>query len=198
MKKRSISELYFKQKSTSVYEMVLIIIACVSAFALTFLDGGLPIGLPIFIVSIALLITSKSLKIKDDEIDSLLTKILQENNLSCSSNTLSGYEYKNTIVKKRKDGKIISPIYYLTEVNLESNTGCSFCVNIINLIDSSLKKNEYNDIAIADISIVDEEIHTSCGKAKSSYILLGNNVVCPVSLSDYNSEQLVNSIFHIA
>lgn len=194
MKKRNIAELYFCKKSMSIFEILLIVIAVVSAFACFFLDGGIPTGLPIFITATVLLGVIKSKKPKDDDIDTLLKKILQSNNIICTNNTLEGYEYKNTILKKRKDGKIISPIYYLTNVMPDSNNGFTFYVNKINLFDSSVEKNTFNNNGEAKLSLIDEEIQTNLGKVMISYILSDGSIVSPVSLSDYNTEQLVKKI----
>ena len=104
MKNKNRVEQYFYQKDFSILEIVLLIIAIVSLIVATFIQGGGPIGLPILLICIVVFCICRSLKIKDTEIDQILKKIIQDNQIMYSDSTIVGYDLKNTVVKKRKDG----------------------------------------------------------------------------------------------
>ena len=93
---------FFKQKDFSIVEMILLVLVILSAIIATFIQGGGPIGLPIFLICIIGFAICRSLKMKDEEIDDILKKIIAENQIDCSDHTIVGYNLKNTIVKKRK------------------------------------------------------------------------------------------------
>ena len=68
MKNKNDAEKYFHQKDFSILEIILIIIAIVSVFVATFIQGGGPVGLPILLVCIVAHFILHSLKIKDNEV----------------------------------------------------------------------------------------------------------------------------------
>ena len=110
MKNKNKTVKYFNEKNFSIVKILLIILTVISAFVATFIRGGGPIGLPILLLCIIGFVICNSLKIKDSEVEQALKKIIQDNQIKCSDNTIIGYDFRNTTVKKRKDGKLISPI----------------------------------------------------------------------------------------
>ena len=81
MKNKNLARQYFNQKESSPLEIVLIIIAAMSAFATIFVDNGGPIGILAFFLSIAVLIFYRSKRVKDEEIDQMLQKFIEEKKL---------------------------------------------------------------------------------------------------------------------
>ena len=194
-KNKNVADQYFKQNGFSIAEVVLIILIVVSAIAATFIRGGLPIGLPILIISISGFILVRSSKVKDEEIDALLAKLLTENNIHCTDNTFVGYELKNTAVKKRKDGKIISPKYYVTSVEFSLSEEIVFYVNAVDLINLDVTKDFYTVKSKDGVSLSEESVHTPVGIKKSTYLNIdGCEYPIPVDLRDYNSSQLIEKI----
>ena len=109
MKGKNIVEKYFHQKDFSIAEIIVLILAVASAIVAIFIQGGGPIGLPALLVCICAFSITHSKKIKDDEIEQIIKKIKEDNQIPDSDYTIEGYELKNTAVRKRKDGKLISP-----------------------------------------------------------------------------------------
>ena len=137
MKNKNSMEQYFHQKNFTVLDIILLIISVASLIIAIFVRGGGPIGLPILLVCVVIFFISRSFKIKDDEIEHTIKKLIQDNKVKYSENAIESYELKNTVVKKRKDGKFISPNYYITDIVFSSEY-TTFNVYIIDLIKKSL------------------------------------------------------------
>lgn len=193
MKNKNNIEQYFYQKDFSILEIILIIIAVVSLIVATFVQGGGPIGLPILLVCIVVLCICRSFRIKEDEIERTLKKILDDNNVECSENAIKCYELRNTVVKKRKDGKFISPNYYITDITLSSEDTV-FNVYIIDLIKQSLETVCYNVKCSEIITLTEETVKTNAGPAKMVYLKAENGLEIPVVLNDYKSSELLQKI----
>jgi len=194
MKNKNNAEKYFHQKDFSILEIILLIIAIVSLIAAIFIQGGGPIGLPVFMVCVAIFFICYSLKIKDDEIEETLKKIMLDNEVKCSESIIECYELKNTVIKKRKDGKFISPNYYITDIifSLEYTT---FNVYIIDLIKQSVEKVSHRVNCNEKIALTEETIKTNAGFVKMSHLEIDKGCVIPVALNDYKSSQLLQRIY---
>lgn len=194
MKSKNKAEQYFHQKDFSVLEIILLILAVVSAIVSTFIQGGGPIGLPILLICIVAFCICRSLKIKDTEIDQILKKIMQDNQITYSDSTIAGYDLKNTVVKKRKDGKLISPNYYITDITTTSDGDIVFNSCAINLINFSVKMISHSVNSTEDVDLIEETIKTNIGSAKMSYLKINCSCIIPVTLNDYKSSQIVENI----
>lgn len=194
MKGKNIVEKYFHQKDFSIAEIIVLILAVASAIVAIFIQGGGPIGLPALLVCICAFSIIHSKKIKDDEIEQIIKKIKDDNQIPDSDYTIEGYELKNTAVRKRKDGKLISPDYYVTEIRTSTDGSIIFNVYAINLIDSSVKMTSHSVSGNGKVTLVEETVKTSKGPAKMSYLRLDESCTIPVTLNDYKSSQLIESI----
>ena len=194
MKSKNIVEKYFHQKAFSIAEIIVLILAVASAIVAIFVQGGGPIGLPALLVLICAFSIIHSKKIKDDEIEQIIKKIKEDNQIPDSDYTIEGYELKNTAVRKRKDGKLISPDYYVTEIRTSTDGCMIFIVYAINLIDSSVKMTSHSVGGTDKVTVVEETVKTGKGPAKMSYLRLDENCTIPVTLNDYKSSHLIESI----
>lgn len=194
MKGKNIVEKYFHQKDFSIAEIIVLILAVASAIVAIFVQGGGPIGLPALLVCICAFSIIHSKKIKDDEIEQIIKKIKDDNQIPDSDYTIVGYELKNMLVRKRKDGKLISPDYYITEIRTSADGSMIFNVYAINLIDSSVKMTSHSVSGNSKVTLVEETVKTSKGPAKMSYLKIDENCTIPVTLNDYKSSQLIESI----
>lgn len=194
MKGKNIVEKYFHQKDFSIAEIIVLILAVASAIVAIFVQGGGPIGLPALLVCICAFSIIHSKKIKDDEIEQIIKKIKEDNQIPDSDYTIEGYELKNTAVRKRKDGKLISPDYYITEIRTSIDGSMIFNVYAINLIDSSVKMTSHSVGGTDKVTVVEETVKTGKGPAKMSYLRIDENCIVPVTLNDYKSSQLIESI----
>ena len=194
MKSKNKAEQYFHQKDFSVLEIILLILSVVSAIVATFIQGGGPIGLPILLICIVAFCICRSLKIKDTEIDQILKKIMQDNQITYSDSTIVGYDLKATVVKKRKDGKLISPNYYITDIITTSDEDHVFNIYAIDIINSSVKMISHRVNGTEEVALIEETVKTNIGSAKMSYLKINSDCIIPVMLNDYKASQVVENI----
>ena len=194
MKSKNKAEQYFHQKNFSVLEIVLLILMVASAIILIFIQGGGPIGLPLLLICVVAFCICRSLKIKDAEIDQMLKKIMQDNQITYSDSTIVGYDLKNTVVKKRKDGKLISPNYYVTDIITTSDGDHVFNIYAINIIDSSVKMTSHRVNSNEKVALTEETIKINIGSAKMSYLKINSNCIIPFMPNDYKSSQVVENL----
>ncbi len=196
MKSRNSVERYFNQKEFSILDIVLIIIAFVSLVIATFVQGGGPIGLPILMLSIIVICVYRSFKIKDTEIDQTLKRIIQDNKIECSENSIQCYELKGMLTKRRKDGKYISSNYYITNI-IFSSEETLFHIYVIDLIKQSVETVSHSTKCTEKITLIEEKIKTNSGLAHVAHLEIDNAFVIPVTLNEYRTSQLVQKICEI-
>ena len=193
MKNKNSAEKYFNQKDFSITEIVLIIISVVSLIVATVVQGGGPIGLPVLLVCIVVFCICRSFKIEDSEIEETLEKIIQENKIECSENSIQCYGLKSEVIKKRKDGKFISPNYYITDIAfLPEETVFNICV--IDLIQHSTERLSYRVDLNKTIILTEETIKTRAGFAKVSWLEIEGDGVIFVESNDYKASQLIQKV----
>ncbi|MBQ7397682.1 MAG: hypothetical protein IJW09_02505 [Clostridia bacterium] len=191
MKNNNRVEKYFNQKNFSVAEWIFLAVAIVAGFVATFIWGGGPIGTPVMLIGIIGFTTCRSFKVKDAEVDRLLENILEEKQVERTENTLVGYDLNHTVLKKRKDGKVISPKYYVTNITFTSSETI-LQVNVIDLISVSVEKERITVDERKSVEVVEENIKTLVGPRKMTYIKIeDNDMHIPVTLTDYQSSQLM-------
>ncbi len=194
MKNNNRVEKYFNQKNFSVAEWIFLAVAIVAGFVATFIWGGGPIGTPVMLIGIIGFTTCRSFKVKDAEVDRLLENILEEKQVERTENTLVGYDLNQTVLKKRKDGKVISPKYYVTNITFTSSETI-LQVNVIDLISVSVEKEGLTVDERKSVEVVEENINTLVGPRKMTYIKIeDNDMHIPVTLTDYQSSQLMEKI----
>ena len=194
MKNNNRVEKYFNQKNFSVAEWIFLAVAIVAGFVATFIWGGGPIGTPVMLIGIIGFTTCRSFKVKDAEVDRLLENILEEKQVERTENTLVGYDLNQTVLKKRKDGKVISPRYYVTNITFTPSETV-FCVHVIHLITASVEKECVTVDVQACVELTEETVKTPVGPRKMTYIKIeDNDMHIPVTLTDYQSSQLMEKI----
>ena len=185
-------EQYFNQKDFSVIEIILLIAAVISVFVMIFVRGGIPMGLPIFAVCAVVLCVIRSFKVKDSEIDQLLDKIIQDNNIERAETVIECYDLKNTSVKKRKEGKVISPKYCITNIKFSSDVTV-FTVYNIDLINQTVEKTIHTVACNDKITLTEETVRTNVGSVAISYIDFDGFTI-PVTLKEYKTAELVQKV----
>ncbi len=193
MKNKNRVEQYFYQKDFSIMDIVLLILAAVSLVVATFVQGGGPMGLPILLICIVVFCICRSFRTKDNEIDQALKRIILDNKIEYSKSAMESYDLRNTVIKKRKDGKLISPNYYITDV-ISSSVDTLFKIYIIDLINSSVKMVSRSVNYNEKVTLCEERIKTDVGSVKVSYLKIDDECVIPVALNDYKTSQLVEKI----
>ncbi len=194
MKSKNEAKQYFYQKNFSIFEIILIIVMVVSSIVSTFIQGGGPIGLPTLLICIGVFCICRSRKIKDEEIEQILEKIIQDNQITYSDNTIAAYDLKNAVVKKRKDGKLISPNYYITDIITTADGVITFNSYAIDLINSSVKMISHSVTNNEEIILIEETIKTNVGSVKVSYLKINGSCMIPVILNDYKTSKVVENI----
>ncbi len=193
MKNKNIVEKYFNQKDFSIIEIVLAIIAVVSLIVATVVQGGGPIGLPVLLACIVAFCICRSFKIKDSEIEEILRKTIQDNKIDCSENDIQCYDLKSAVIKKRKDGKFISPNYYITNIVFAAEETV-FNIYVIDLIEQSVENLSRRVDLNKAIILTEEMIKTRAGNAKVFYLEIEGGCVIPVELNDFVASQLIQKV----
>lgn len=194
MKNKNQAEKYFNQKNFSTLEIILLAVTVVAFFAATFIRGGGPVGTPIGLVGIVVLVICRSYKIRDTAMDRHLEAILIEHQVARGDATLEGYDLNQALLKKRKDGKVISPVYYVTNVVFTS-AETVFHVYVADLIEASVSKDIYTVSGRGELELVEESVKTPAGLKKVSCVrIAGCDKSIPVDLTNYQSSQLMEKI----
>lgn len=193
MKNKNSAEKYFNQKDFSIIEIVLIILSVVSLIAAAVIQGGGPIGLPVLLVCIVAFCICRSFKIKDSEIEEILRKTIQDNKIDCSENDIQCYDLKSAVIKKRKDGKFISPNYYITDIVFSAEETI-FNIYVIDLIKQSAEKLSHRVGINKSIVLMEETIKTRAGFAKVSWLEIEGDGVIFVESNDYKASQLIQKV----
>lgn len=186
---------YYQQKNMSLIEIVLVILTLVSVFVMMFVTGGIPIGLPIVGVCLISIVFIRSNKIHDSEIDKIIGCIIEENKIDVSENTIECYDFNGKNIKKRKDGRLISSDYYITNILFLSDGKIVFHVYYIDIITQNLCEKMYTVNDRKEVSLFEEQI-LLLGKLQKVYYLKIDNsdTFIPVILSDYRISTLIKQI----
>ncbi len=181
-------ERYFKQKSVPIRDIVLGII----------LAGGLIVWWYFFYPAIYVailggigLIISRSLRIKDDEVDSLITKLEKDNAISVDEDKCSRvFDLRILPIAKGKDGKLRTSRYCLCEFDI-CGEQVKISVAFFDLLTQEVTKREYL-LTNTQAELCTEEIMTPVGRKKIScitYNLFSEDI--PIDLNNINVSNLV-------
>ena len=126
-------------------------------------------------------------------IEEVLRKIIQDNKIDCSENDIQCYDLKSAVIKKRKDGKFISPNYYITDISF-SPKETIFNIYVIDLIKQSAEKRSDRVSLDKHIILTEETIKTRAGFAKVSWLEIEGDGVIFVESNDYKASQLIQKV----
>ena len=194
--KKSIGEKYFCQKSITVIEWVCIAVMVVSAMIATFVWGGGPTGLTLFGISAFLLIISRSSRVKDEEIDNLIKKMLEQNEIDINKKSaISTYDLKNVPTVKGKDGQLRSSNYVVSFFDI-SNDLLKITTYNFDLVSAEMKKSEYNLTGGYQITLVEEDVIVGKTTSKKANYLISDcfEKAIPVTVDDIDSIALIKKI----
>ena len=193
--KQSHIEKYFKQKEFSLIDIICFVIALMALIVSTFVWGGLPIGMPIFILSVAVLIISRSSRIKDGEIDGVVDNFAEQNAIDKSEkNIIAAFDLKAEYKMLGKDGKPRSSVYTISSFEF-----CEELLKIkvykLNLVTEEMTMSVYSVIDRSKISLVEEDVKVG-GKSKNvKYLVCADfEDMIPIHTNDVNAEKLIEKI----
>lgn len=192
MKSKNKVEQYFHQRNYSLMEIILLIVMGISVFVMIFVRGGIPMGTPVLLICIVAFCVLRSFKIKDSDIDQILDNMIQDNSIERSENVIECYDLKNALVKKRKEGSIISSKYCITNIKFSSEA-IIFTVYKLDLISRAVEKDIYTITSNEKIVLIEEMIKTDVGFTEAPYIEFNGSTI-PVTLKEYNTASLVQKI----
>ena len=195
MKNKNKVEQYFEQKSFSIIEIILLVVSVICVFVAIFVQGGIPMGLPVLLVCLVVFCVLRSFKIKDAEIEQILNKIIEENSIERLENTIECYDLKSVLKKKRNDGKFVSSKYYISNITFYTEATL-FDVYSIDLVEKTVEKMSYNVNCNEKINLNEEFIRISGGTASVAYLEFSSCSI-PVTLKDYKTAELVEKICKI-
>ncbi len=193
--KNNIAKKYFEQKNWTILELILLGIIIIAAFVFTFVRYGGPVGTPIFIVALAVLVVLKTQKIKDAEIDSMLNKMIANNvEPHALKKSMQSFDLQAQLAKKGKDGKIRSSIYVVTLVEFEKETVNLTCWRF-DLLQENFAKESYTVKIGSGVSLVEKSITVS-GSQKEIAFLESDafTSAIPVEVNDITVDKTVKKL----
>ena len=114
--KKSDSEKYFAQKTFSAFEIVCFSIMGLSVIAFLFIWGWGSIGLVTLLFSGGGFLFSRSLRVKDSDIDELIDEFAKENKIELDSEALIKiFDFKSQYAAVGKDGKTRTGVFVTSE-----------------------------------------------------------------------------------
>lgn len=141
--KKSIIEKYFKQKSWSLFEILMIIVIVISAVIATFVWGGGPIGFPLLTTAIIALAVSKSTKIKDSDFDLELNKlVVKQVEMLEEKNAIKCFDLQIQPRVKGKDGKIRSTSYVISTF-VWNDASIQLTIYLFDLLSDNCREEVY-------------------------------------------------------
>ena len=193
--KKSIVEKYFTQSNWTIAEIISVIVVVLSLIVAIFVRGGGPIGFPLAVVSIIVLIICRTTKIKDAEIDDLVNKIVEDKvEVKEPKQVISTFDFRGCKVKKGRDGKVRSTKYVISCFSLNP---CSVEINAYNidLVSGEVENVRYSIPRDENILLVEKRV--AIGGAKKTIQIIENkasNLSLPVNTDDMNAYRIVEEI----
>lgn len=188
------AEKYFKQKSFSNIEIVLLVISIIAAYVMFFVRFGGPIALPVLLICTIGFGICRSKRVKDDELEEIIHKIIKDNQIEVSDNTIKSYDLRNTYVRRMKNGSWVSPKYYLTEITVFPSE-VQLKSYAVNIVDSSVKTVSHCLTSSESMEISEEMVRTQYGNKRVDYIKIANcDFEIPIPQDDYRTSQLIEQI----
>ena len=186
---------YFTQKNLSAIDIICIAVAVIGAIVATFVWGGGPIGIPMFVFSIMVLVFLRSTRIQDQEIDKLVQKMFSENcgDLEDKNMICTFYLSKENSVKG-KDGKLRSPQYVVSYYEtLSAET--KITVYYFNLIESMVEKENILVSNSTKMHLNEQTLMLSSGRKKIYFLSSNDNSFnIPVTVDDVESARILEKL----
>ena len=193
--KKSIAQKYFEQRQWSILEIIMVIVIIISAIVATFVWGGGPIGLPLLVISIGVLIFLKSTKIKDDEIDDELNKLLANNfEVIDSKKTIKCFELNGNPVVKGKDGQMRSSVCVVSVFlfNAETTQITSYTFD---LLSENVTQKTYTIFGDMKVYLQDKTISVLGADKQVQYLECGDvSMSIPVNTNDIDTHSIVEKL----
>ncbi len=195
MKDTEYIEKYLTQKKFTAFDIICTVVCAAAFIWALFFKNGIPIGVPLLFVSAVCLLFSRSRQVKDVHFDAALKRFLDKNNIIVDgANVISVYDLNRSRIKKGKDGVVRTDRYVVTKVELADKETRLF-VNTFNLIEGTVEMKRY---CVSE----EQKVVLSVNNEKTSVGVLETAVLkcdafeesIPVSVNDYNAEQLVRRI----
>lgn len=193
--KNNLAQKYFEQKNWTVLELILLGVAIIAAGIITFAWHGIPIGTPILIVAVVALAFSKTQKVKDAEIDSMLNKMIaNEIDSDVLKKSIQSFDLQSQPAKKGKDGKMRSSIYVVALTEFEKEIAKLTCWRF-DLLQENFTKESYTVTIGSGVSLIETSVTVS-GSQKEVAFLESDafTSAIPVEINDIIVDKIVKKL----
>lgn len=193
--KNNLAQKYFEQKNWTVLELILLGVAIIAAGIITFAWHGIPIGTPILIVAVVALAFSKTQKVKDAEIDSMLNKMIaNEIDSDVLKKSIQSFDLQSQLAKKGKDGKMRSSTYVVTLAEFEKEIAKLTCWRF-DLLQENFTKESYTVTIGSGVSLIETSVTVS-GSQKEVAFLESDafTSAIPVEINDIIVDKIVKKL----
>lgn len=186
---------YFSQKSFSVLDLICIVIAVIGAIVGTVVWGGGPIGFGLLGISIVILVISRSTRVKDEEVDKELERLLGANGIdTAAKNTVSGFDLEATVIRG-KDQKLRSERYFVTSFDFLEDKIAVKSLRL-DLINGTVTENLYEIGKGERASLIETAVPKASNKKSCRlYCESFGGAGVPVSLDDLESSKLIEKVY---
>ena len=193
--KKSDSEKYFTQKTFSTFEIVCMPIMALSVIAFLFIWGWGSIGLVTLLFSGGGFLFSRSLRVKDSDIDELIDAFAKDNKIELDSeNLIKTFDLKSQYAAVGKDGKPRTGVFVTSEYIFDGDK-TYITVHRFDLITKETKKETYELTVNDTVTLNEEYVHTPIGTKTAHYIVYDKfEADIPVYIYDMNSSEIVDKV----
>ncbi|MBE6671049.1 MAG: hypothetical protein E7593_02490 [Ruminococcaceae bacterium] len=202
MKEAKTTKKYFEQKDTKTIEAVFMTMTGIGTILLllwTFFYLGFGFfGFPFLIIGGCGWIMVRSSRTTEDDFDRDVKRIMSLNNIEENEHTLKEYIVgKSEYIKKGADKKIRTAYYCVSVFSFKKET-FSIKKYTVNLFEESVTVAEYKLNVGCNYKISEKAYTTAIGEVKRDFLLIDGEeeIVIPVNLSVYDTDEVVKKISH--
>ncbi|MBR6682456.1 MAG: hypothetical protein IKL40_05685 [Clostridia bacterium] len=156
-------------------------------------------GIPLLIVGGIGMVVSNSMKVKDDDYENELKRIMKENNVEKDDMTLCEYIFgKSDDVSLGKDRKLRSAYYGVTKFAFKNNV-CSIIQYEIDIFAEEVRAKEYSVPCGCKTEIVEVDCPSKIGVVKNYFLRLDDNldIMIPVNMKIYDTDAMIEKIKYV-
>jgi len=192
------AEKYFKQKKWSILEIVCVVMMVVSFAVAYYLWSIEVIGFTAFAVFGLVFICSRSMKVKDTDIDAVIAELTVKNKIDMQGeNIICSYDLQENPIKKGNDEIYRSRYYVISSYGFTSEY-MEITVHRMDLITKDVKTEVYQIIGETKITLEEKMIRTPSGSKKAEYLVCDAfEAEIPVSTNEIHASKLVDRIVGI-
>ncbi len=203
MKENKIAKKYMRQKKLYVRDIVFGVLTGIGGLLTAlFLLFNLFIGffgIPVLVAGGVGIVFSNSMKVKDDDYENELKRIMKDNNIEKDDMTLCEYIFgKSDDVCLGKDRRFRSAYFGVTKFAFKNNV-CSIIQYEIDIFAEEVRSKEYSVPCGCKTEIIEVECQSKIGVVKNHFLRLNDDldIMIPVNTKVYDTDAMIEKIKYV-